>query len=220
MVADVPKPLAPVSNRPFITYLIDHWVDQGIKDFVFLLHFEAAQIEATINKLSVDPKFSEISFRSVCEEKALGTGGAVLHAIGELEIRDSFLVANADTWLGSGVQVLSMQPPCALAAVKVPNTQRYGSLGFSENKISSFEEKSDSMGEGYVNSGLYHLTPDIFDGFKIGDEFSLEEDIFPKLVYLSRLGFVKLDSSFIDIGIPTDYSRFCKWIELGKNNVI
>ena len=100
------------------------------------------------------------------------------------------------------------------------NTDRYGSLGFSENKISFFEEKSGSIGEGYVNSGLYHLDPSIFDDFNAGDKFSLEKVIFPRLVSLRRLGFVKLNGSFIDIGIPVDYARFCNWVESGKKNEI
>jgi len=32
------------------------------------------------------------------------------------------------------------------------------------------------------------------------------------------LGVVKLDTSFIDIGIPEDYLKFCKWIDSEKNN--
>ena len=37
IVSDVPKPLAPVCGKPFITYLIDHWMVQGVNDFIFLL---------------------------------------------------------------------------------------------------------------------------------------------------------------------------------------
>ena len=110
MVAKVPKPLAPVSNQPFINYLVYNWIDQGIKDFVFLLHYEAVQIELAIEKLSQDPKFSDVTFKFVIEDNAMGTGGAILHAIDRLSIHDSFLVANADTWLSGGVQALCIKP--------------------------------------------------------------------------------------------------------------
>ena len=145
---------------------------------MFFFCIEAVQIELAIEKLSQDPKFSDVTFKFVIEDNAMGTGGAILHAIDRLSIHDSFLVANADTWLSGGVQALCIKPPCAIAAVKVSNTDRYGSLGFSENKISFFEEKSGSIGEGYVNSGLYHLDPSIFDDFNAGDKFSLGKSYF------------------------------------------
>ena len=217
-IRDSPKPLAPVDDRPFIAHLITHWAKQGVTDFVFLLHYEAHQIEFVLQQLADDPKFSGVHFKTVVENKPLGTGGAILNAIVDLEMKDSFLVVNADTWLGSGIEILSRSFPCSLAAVKVPNTQRYGSLSFKGAKISRFEEKANSSGTGYVNSGLYHLLPETFDGFSGGAKFSLEEDVFPELVSRRKLGFVKLESSFIDIGIPEDYLKFCNWIELGRRH--
>ncbi len=220
VVSDVPKPLAPVAGKTFIAHLIAHWMEQGVKEFIFLLHYEACQIEAVLKEMSCDPKFSGVNFKTITEDAPLGTGGAVLHAIKKLGVEDSFLVANADTWLGSGVNTLSQELPCALAAVNVRNSQRYGTLRFEGSKITHFEEKSNAVGQGYVSSGLYHLLPTIFDGFEFGSTFSLEKDIFPKLVAGRELSVVKLDSSFIDIGIPSDYLKFCKWIELERKNDI
>jgi NDP-sugar pyrophosphorylase family protein len=215
VVSDVPKPLAPVSGKPFISYLIDHWIEQGINDLVFLLHYEAEQIKAILESMSADPSFSDVNFRTIIEEAPLGTGGSLLHAIKKLGINDSFLVANADTWLGSGVNELCRMPPCTLTAVSVPNSQRYGALQFEGTKITLFEEKSSSVGEGFVNSGLYYLSPEIFDGEEVGSSFSLEDRIFPRLVASRALSLVKVDDSFIDIGVPSDYLKFCDFIESG-----
>lgn len=43
LVSDVPKPLAPVLNKPFVEYLIDSWVKQGVEDFIFLLHYKESR---------------------------------------------------------------------------------------------------------------------------------------------------------------------------------
>lgn len=216
LVSDVPKPLAPVAGHPFISHLIQHWVEQGVEDFIFLLHYEAPQIEAMLYGLISRPKFAGIRFRVVVEESPLGTGGAILHAIDSLDMSEGFLVANADTWLGAGVAQLAAETSAAIAAVRVQNSQRYGSLKFEGKKVSAFIEKSTSTAGGYVNSGLYHLVPEIFNGFKVGSSFSIESDIFPKLVIERELSAVKLNESFIDIGIPEDYLKFCKWMELGR----
>ena len=216
LVSDVPKPLAPVAGHPFIFYLIRHWVAQGVTDFIFLLHYEAVQIESMLKNLECRPEFSGVTFRVVVESTPLGTGGAILNAIDFFGINEGFMAANADTWLGSGVEKLAAMKSTALAAVNVTNSQRYGSLRFSGGKVSSFEEKLTSIGQGYVNSGLYHLLPEVFVGCEVGSSFSIETDVFPRLVASRNLGFVKLDESFIDIGVPEDYLRFCKWVELGN----
>ena len=218
LVTDVPKPLAPVAGKPFIVHLIEHWIAQDVKEFIFLLHFEAHLIEAALLELLSDKRFGHIKIDVIVEAKPLGTGGAILNAVSELGITDSFLVVNADTWLGHGYRELSAADPCSLAAVSVANSQRYGSLVFNEDGISEFNEKSKSNGKAFISSGLYHLLPGIFEGFDPGSSFSLEEEIFPNLVSKNMLGVVKLNTSFIDIGIPEDYLKFCKWIDSEKNN--
>ena len=218
LVSDVPKPLAPVAGQPFLVHLIRHWVVQGVNDFIFLLHYESQKIESMLGELSCRNEFSGVTFRVVVENTPLGTGGAILNAIDILSINDGFLVANADTWLGSGVEELAAMKSPALAAVEVSNSQRYGTLKFEGDKISVFKEKLDSIGHGHINSGLYHLLPEIFSEFAVGSSFSIETDVFPSLVSSRKLEVVKLDVSFIDIGIPEDYLKFCKWVELGKKN--
>lgn len=218
LVSDVPKPLAPVAGRPFIVHLIEHWVAQGLKDLVFLLHYEAEQIEDLLDNLSRLPEFSEIQFKVVVEDIPLGTGGAVLNAIDSLGISGGFLVTNADTWLGSGINLLEAETSSALIAVDVRNSQRYGSLKFKGNKVIAFNEKSATAGGGYINSGLYHLLPEVFEGHTVGMSFSMESDVFPRLVAGGELQIVKLNESFIDIGIPEDYLKFCKWVNSGKTH--
>lgn len=218
LVSDVPKPLAPVAGYPFIFYLIQHWVAQGVKDFIFLLHYEAPQIETMLHNLVRGPEFVGINFTVVVEDTPLGTGGAILNAIDFIGMSEGFLVANADTWLGKGIKQLAAETSPSIGAVCVPNTQRYGSLKFEGNKVSAFIEKTASPKKGYVNSGLYHLFPEIFNGFKVGSSFSLENDIFPELVTDRQLSAVKLNDSFIDIGIPEDYLKFCKWVEQGRSH--
>ena len=218
LVTDVPKPLAPVAGKPFIVHLVEHWIAHDVKEFIFLLHFEAHLIETTLLELLRDKRFGHIKTNVIVENKPLGTGGAILNALSELDITNSFLVANADTWLGHGYRELSAANPCALAAVSVPNSQRYGSLVFNEYGVSDFKEKSNSNGQSFISSGLYHLLPSIFEGFDPGSSFSLEEEIFPNLVSKNMLGVVKLNTTFFDIGIPETYLKFCKWIDSEKKN--
>ena len=72
VVSDVPKPLAPVAGKTFIAHLIAHWMEQGVKEFVFLLHYEACQIQAVLKEMSCDPKFSGVNFKTITEDTHLG----------------------------------------------------------------------------------------------------------------------------------------------------
>ena len=60
------------------------------------------------------------------------------------------------------------------------------------------------------------VSPDIFNQV-LGDTiFSLEADIFPSIVNMGMLSAIEINTDFIDIGVPEDYLRFCRWIESGK----
>ena len=49
-----------------------------------------------------------------------------------------------------------------------------------------------------------------------GQAFSLERSAFAALVQTGKLTAVPLQTDFIDIGIPDDYFRFCRWVEKGR----
>ena len=216
VVSDVPKPLAPVCGKPFLMHLIEHLVSQGADSFVLLLHYEAELITGMVAKFLEHDSMIGVTITSIVEERPLGTGGAIINAINILNIKDSFLVVNADTWLGDGLKKISLSSPNSVAAVKVKDCSRYGALVVKGTSIEKFLEKKLSHNSGLINAGLYHLSLDVFTGY-VGDaSFSLEADIFPKVAAIGMLSAVEVDTNFIDIGIPKDYFRFCNWIGSGK----
>lgn len=218
-VADVPKPLAPVASRPYLYYLIQAWVAQGVRSFTFLLHYQAEMIESFLDTLGEENWFEGCTVRALREPEPLGTGGALAYAVRIFGIKQSFVVANADTWLGGGFDAISSVPAPAIAIVEVPDCSRYGSVEVSDGRVFAFREKSSMSVEGWINAGLYHLSPTLFEHWQ-GQAMSLERDILPDLVRSGALRSVALTTTFIDIGIPDDYFRFCRWIESEKIGVL
>lgn len=216
VVSDVPKPLAPVCGKPFLMHLIENLVSQGAKDFVLLLHYEADLIMLMIAEVLERYSVYGITITSIVEDRPLGTGGSIMNAVNTLNINESFLVVNADTWLGDGLRQLSISSPNTIAAVKVKDCSRYGALVLENAKIEKFLEKNLSHNGGFINAGSYHLSPNIFKDFLASANFSLENDVFPTLVENGTLSAIKIDTHFIDIGVPEDYFRFCTWIKSGK----
>jgi D-glycero-alpha-D-manno-heptose 1-phosphate guanylyltransferase len=214
-VTDVPKAIAPVGNIPFLYIQIEHWISQGINSFVFLLHHQSHLI---INFLisEKDKLLKECQVNWIVESKPMGTGGAVAYAIEQLNISSNFLLTNADTWLGYGIkQVMAAHAP-ALAVVKVADAWRYGCVELDDNNgVKVFHEKASNNCAGLINAGLCLLHSDLFRGWN-QEPFSLEQRLFPFWAKNKMLKAVSLNTDFIDIGIPEDYFRFCRWIESGK----
>jgi NDP-sugar pyrophosphorylase family protein len=213
-VADVPKPLAPVAGRPYLDYMIDRWLEQGVERLVFLLHHQAELIETFLAGQQRAGRWQDCEIQCVREAEPLGTGGSIANAVRENMLGSTFLVANADTWLGTGVAQLAGSDAPAMAVVRVPDISRYGAVHVSNGTVMAFREKGAETGGGYINAGLYRLTRVMFERWD-GKAFSLERDVFPRLAGEGLLKAIPLDTQFIDIGVPDDYFRFCRWIETG-----
>jgi D-glycero-alpha-D-manno-heptose 1-phosphate guanylyltransferase len=208
VVPNVPKPLAPVNGTPFLILQIKNWLRQGIRDFSFLLSYEADQIISVINNCKKNLLVNcEINW--VIEAEPLLTGGAIANAVAELDLFGDFLITNADTWIKDGIVEMSRVNSPAIAVVKVEKAERYGKVKFDDNnRIKSFSEKSLSRNPAWVNGGLYRLNAEMFKSWdKMA--FSLETDLFPSLVAQNVLSAVPLETDFIDIGVPEDYNFFC-----------
>jgi D-glycero-alpha-D-manno-heptose 1-phosphate guanylyltransferase len=215
-IADVPKPLAPVGNRPFLDYLIENWLSQGLTALTFLLHYESDSVKLFLEQAKRNGQLRDCDVYTSTEPQPMGTGGAVAYAVRERRLTGSFLVTNADTWLGGGIQQVLNAPAPAIAIVKVENSERYGSVQIDDFSVAAFKEKQNSSGPGWINAGLYNLHSELFESWD-GRPFSLERGLFPRLAETHSLRAVPLNEEFIDIGIPEDYRRFCRWVETKKS---
>jgi NDP-sugar pyrophosphorylase family protein len=219
IVSDVPKALVPVGNVSFLYLQLEHWIAQGVRSFVFLLHHQADLIIGFLQeKQSGLLKGCEIQW--VVEPTPMDTGGAIAYAVEQLHLSGSLLVTNADTWLGTGIQELWQAGSPSMAVVKVADAGRYGNVQFDDvNLITAFKEKSTTAGTGWINAGLCHLYAELFQEWN-QEPFSLERISFTMLAAQGKLKAVPLQTNFIDIGVPEDYFRFCRWIEFEKKEVM
>ena len=220
VVSSVPKPMAPINGVPLLQLQLDHWVNQGQRSFIFLLHHQS---EVIIDFLTLRSRHygATVSIEWIVEDVPLGTGGSVSNAIIKKNLAGFVLIANADTWLEFGLgEMIGVDFP-AVGVVKVKDTSRYGSISSDhEGYIDRFIEKdSDQSGgqPGFINAGLYKLPVSAFSD--VGREpFSLELKILPQLTELKILRSLLIKGQFFDIGVPKDYYDFCRWQEMEKKN--
>lgn len=216
-IADVPKALAPIGGVPFLQLQIEHWLAQGLRKFTFLLHHQADQIIAFLQALQVG-LLKDCQVDWLIEPVPMDTGGALAHTLKTLDLKGNFLTTNADTWLGGGIVEMMQSVAPAMGVVYLADVSRYGQVHFDGTQhVTDFAEKNGQCTAGWINAGLCHLNADLFKNWD-GQPFSLERDLFASLVRNRHLTAVPLQTDFIDIGVPADYHRFCRWVATGRQD--
>lgn len=202
VVKDVPKPMAPISGRPFLEILLANLAHKGVGRVVLSLGFMAEKISSYFGF-----EFAGMELAYVVEDKPLGTGGA-LRLASEKCIKDHYLVINGDTFLDLEIDALDQhwhqtQKPIIVAR-DVPDTTRYGRLLVDEGHLIGFTGKGQN-GKGLINAGCYIFNRGQLDGFALNQVFSLEVDYLAKVVAKLQFDVFVTSGEFIDIGIPDDY---------------
>ena len=198
---DIPKPMIPINDRPFLEYLVGHFKSQGITRFVFC----AGHLHEHIKKHFGDGSEFGIEIQYSIEDEPLGTGGALLNASALLEER--FFVSYGDSLLpielAPLVELYDSQPALGVITVYdnhdnlAPNNVRLDDNG----TVLAYSKEKCSENMNGVEAGLSLLLKTILE-LAIQKKFSLEMDIFPKLINRSRLFGLFTPQRFYDIGTP------------------
>ncbi|TDH27058.1 nucleotidyltransferase [Segetibacter sp. 3557_3] len=206
VVPELPKAMAPVNGKPFLTYVINHLKSQGIEKFIFALGYKSEAIE---NFIVTD--MPSIRYKTTVEPEPLGTGGAIKLACSKATEK-SVLVVNGDTLFKfdalklTGFHELS-GANCTLSLKCMHDFDRYGVVELDEDlTIKSFEEKQHYK-SGLINAGVYALHVEKFLAEELGEAFSFEKDYLEALYDKRRMFGVEQDEYFIDIGQPEDFER-------------
>jgi mannose-1-phosphate guanylyltransferase len=183
-----PKPMIEVFNVPIIEWQV-RWLRKfGIKDFVMCVGYMKEQI---IHHLGNGARFdSRIDYSF--EEKALGTGGALLNAKGLLSNQDSFFVLNGDILTDLDPNRLNIANSNVLAVV--PLRSPFGVVELDENSaVRGFIEKPE-ISDTWINAGLYRLTQEVFR--YLPKEGNIEVTALPALAKEGRLQAVRYKNVF------------------------
>jgi D-glycero-alpha-D-manno-heptose 1-phosphate guanylyltransferase len=141
VVPDLPKCMAPVNNKPFLTYVINHLLHEGVTHFIFSLGYKSENIIAFLEK-----DFPHLLFKTCIEDEPLGTGGAIKKAM-SIAKDASVLVTNGDTLFKIDVDLLAgfhalSGAACSLSLKPMRNFNRYGVVEVNaDHLVQSFKEK-------------------------------------------------------------------------------
>jgi len=208
LTCDLPKPMVPVLNRPVIEHIINLLRKHNITDIAATLAYLPEKIK---DYLGTGEEFG-INIKYFIEETPLGTAGSVKNAKNFLT--EDFVVISGDALTDINItKALDFhrknQALATLVLKRVNVPLEYGVVVTAKDgHILKFLEKP-SWGEvisDTVNTGIYILSPKIFDYF--GDEkCDFSQEVFPKLLAANQpiFGYIT-DEYWCDIGDITAYA--------------
>jgi NDP-sugar pyrophosphorylase family protein len=200
-----PKALMPIGNGLYLDLLLEKLVNYNIGHIYLSLYYKSELFQNYVQHSIYANKLT-----TIIEPEPLGTGGAVNYVIENSSISSPFYVINGDSISDINfdkmyIEFEKSRYKAMVGISKVENAERYGTVIVEDEKVLSLEEKGISDA-GWINNGHYMFKKEAFK--KYGYVFSLEKDLFPKLVKNEELGSFKVaNDNFIDIGIPSDYKK-------------
>ena len=210
VVSDVPKPMAPVNNEPFLNYLLSYLSHYGIKKVIVSTGYLEEKIREYYE--AKNNSWKNITLTYSHEKTPLGTGGAIRQAIEQCE-GEYVLAVNGDSFFDVDLNDLfekhtKYSAQHTLALRQVPNASRYGAVETTDNRIIKFKEKEEGQKPGTINGGIYILKKEDFIKTTEAEiNFSIERDFFEKQLTQQHIYGFEYTGQFIDIGTPEDFTR-------------
>jgi D-glycero-alpha-D-manno-heptose 1-phosphate guanylyltransferase len=213
VVPDVPKPMAPIAGRPFISHLFHYWAEQGVARFIVAVGYMHLKITSYFGS-----RFEGCDVEYFVESTPLGTGGALNRCIVESGLSDKFLLLNGDTYFEVQLETLisvaeNTGADWTLSLFRTTNAARFSPVVLDDKgRVESFGACADTSNwtaaPHFANGGVYWVSPAAVTSLGISSPCSLEHDVLPRaIVERGRVFGLPSAGVFIDIGVPEDYAR-------------
>lgn len=200
-----PKPLAPIRSRPFLEYLFDYLITEGIGAVTVAVGYGASAITHHFKN-----QYRRLAIQYSTEMEPLGTGGALKRAL-TMATSDRVFVVNGDTFAQVDYRRMASEyhqgaASMAMAVTYLNDISRYGKVNILSGVVSSFES-GEQGGSGHINAGVYLIPRNLLDRAELPERFSFEKDFLEREVGNLRPQAFFAEGYFIDIGVPADYER-------------
>jgi mannose-1-phosphate guanylyltransferase len=202
----MPKPLVPLMDRPSLGHVLDHLARHGVHEVVLSSSYLESVFHAFIEARHGDPRITWIT-----EPEPLGTGGAIVNALAHLG-DEPFFAVNGDilTDLDLTAMLAFHRERGAAATIALTHVEDARPFGLvptqPDGRVIEFREKPAELVPGDINAGTYVLEPSALRAWPVGENASIERQIFPGLIERGRplYGFVST-AYWLDLGTPAKY---------------
>ena len=210
LTCNQPKPMVPIMNKPVMDHIIELLKKHRITEIAVTLQY----MPHVIQEYFGDGSHLGVNIHYFIEDMPLGTAGSVKNA--EEFLNDTFVVISGDALtdidLSHAIQYhYEKNAMATLILTKVDVPLEYGVVVTdADGRITRFLEKP-SWSEVFsdtVNTGIYILSPEIFQYYRRGEMFDFSKDLFPMLLEARKpmYGFISNDY-WCDIGDLAAYQQ-------------
>jgi mannose-1-phosphate guanylyltransferase len=218
-----PKPMLPLLERPFLTWMVERCREVGITDILMNIQYQAYQIKDYFG----DGQAFGVQIRYIVEDTPLDTAGAMKLAesyfsgaplvvfnadiLTDLDLK-ALIQVHLDTQADATLTLTRVEDPTAFGLVELINSPEIeASWPATARPILAFREKPTAeeaarLGIDTVNAGTYILNPKIFQTYAANEPLSFERRVFPDLLSqdMQVTGFI-WDGYWLDLGTPAKY---------------
>ena len=203
LTVDTPKPMLLVSGRPVLEHIVEKLLKAGINRMQFTTYFRPEKI---IEHFGDGSDFGvDISYLK--EDSPLGTAGAL--SLLRRPTQD-VLVINGD--IISEVNFVAMfdfhqqsKAIMTLGVLPYEHTIPFGVIEHLGHQVTGIKEKPSQRW--FVNSGIYILSPEVFEFIKPSQHLDMPDLISQLLAANKNVASFPIREQWIDIGRPADFAR-------------
>ena len=219
LTCNLPKPMVPIVNRPFLEHMVEHLKKHHIDEIILAICY----LPDLIQRHFGDGSGFGVKLSYAVEQTPLGTGGAVKNS--ERFLNDTFLVFNGDIF--SDLDLTEMirfhrahKAKVTIALTPVEDPTAYGVVELdSRSRVKGFIEKPsrDKVTSNLINAGIYVIEPEMLELIPAGHHSMLERGLFPDLVKrgIPFYGY-QSHAYWLDTGKPSDYLKLHHDLLMGK----
>lgn len=204
----IPKPMIEINGKPLILYIMEHYSEFGVNEFIILGGYKVLYIKnyflnlnANLSNITIDTEIDRVEYldykKLPWKVTILDTGlntetaGRLLKAkkyIGN----ENFLMTYGDGISDVDISKLIQfhkQSSSIITLTSIKESGRFGNLFIENDIVKSFVEK-DNANMPWINGGFMIIEPKIFDYISHDSEI-LEKDILPRIASEGLLGAFK-----------------------------
>jgi NDP-sugar pyrophosphorylase family protein len=200
----LPKPMVPVSGKPFLEYTVRQLARQGFPEVLFLVGYRAEVIEAHFG----DGSAFGLRIHYSREPEPMGTGGAL--KLAAPRIADRFLMLYGDLYRDFDYGAFCARHGQALAVYPYAEgltTIACANVGLDATgaRVTRYVKGDPAAELSHVDAGFGVFRRESLELLP-GGKSSFEEGVYPALAESGKLEAELVDRGFFDIGNPADLS--------------
>ncbi len=216
----IPKPLAPIGERPILDIIIHQLAHHGLKDIVLTTGYLSELTKAYVDSRKQD--FKDVNIEYVREEEPTGTAGS-LRLVPDLN--ETFLVMNGDllTTLNYNELIDYHKQHGGILTIAMHKKRIKIDLGVmeadSDNQLISYLEKPEKTYS--VSMGIYVYEPKALEYIQQGDTYLDFPHLVQRLLENKEKVVVYPSEDFwFDLGNHEDFSKAQKEFENLRNKLL